>query len=315
MIVGLVNNMPDGALRATERQFTELLDLASSSYAERLTVRWFSIPEIPRGPAGFAHVRQHYEDLSKLWREPVDGLVVTGAEPKAASFEAEPYWPAFAQLIEWADHNTHSTIWSCLAAHAAVYRDDGIVRRRLPAKLSGIFACHKTGEDPLLAGLPPRWSIPHSRLNDLPEEPLVAAGYRVLSTLPDGGIDMFSKRGKSLFLFMQGHPEYECGSLLREYQRDIGRYLHGERDSYPQIPSNYFDEAMIAKLEDFQRDVLERRDPALLAKLPVVDPRDEPPRSWHEPAVRLYENWLSHIRSRRLEATARRKCERVTSVT
>lgn len=313
MIIGLVNNMPDGALRATERQFTELIDFACTHYAERVTVRWFAVPEVPRGPAGRAHVEQHYEDVNRLWSERLDGLIVTGAEPRAPALEDEPYWPAFVKLIEWAATHTHSALWSCLAAHAAVYRLDSIVRRRLPEKLSGIIPCRKAAEHLLVSGLPPRWAIPHSRLNDVPAEALAASDYRVLSKLPDGGADLFVKDGASLFVFLQGHPEYECGTLLREYQRDIGRYLRGERDDYPPMPQNYFDEAMIAKLEAFRRQVVTQRDPALLPELPATQARAEPPRSWHEPAVRLYENWLSYIRSCRLNAAARRSREQVAT--
>ena len=45
----------------------------------------------------------------------------------------------------------------------------------------------------------------------------------------------------SLFLFLQGHPEYEAGTLLREYRRDIARFLRGEREHYPAVPQGYFD--------------------------------------------------------------------------
>ncbi|MGH8259068.1 MAG: homoserine O-acetyltransferase/O-succinyltransferase family protein, partial [Steroidobacteraceae bacterium] len=189
MIIALVNNMPDGALRATERQFTELLDLASEHYAERITLRWVSIPEVPRGASALAHVRQHYEDVSRLWDDRIDGMIVTGAEPRTPALEDEPYWPTLSRLIDWAGEHTISTIWSCLAAHAVVYRLDGIMRRRLPEKLSGVIPCQKAADHPLVAGLPACWGMPHSRLNDIPEAALTAAGYRVLSTLQDGGVD------------------------------------------------------------------------------------------------------------------------------
>jgi len=114
------------------------------------------------------------------------------------------------------------------------------------------------------------------------------------------------KSGSSLFVFMQGHPEYEGGTLLGEYQRDIGRYLRGEREDYPSMPRNYVDDAMSAALEEFRRRALARRDPALLNELPATAARSEPPRAWHEPAVRLYENWLTYIRTRRLEASHER---------
>jgi len=54
---------------------------------------------------------------------------------------------------------------------------------------------------------------------------------------------MFVKERKSLFLFFQGHPEYDADSLPREYRRDVGRFLRSERESYPGMPKGYFDEA------------------------------------------------------------------------
>lgn len=307
MIIGFVNNMPDGALRATERQFTELIELASSHFAEPVAVRWFAIPEVSRGPAGLAHIRRHYEDVSRLWRESIDGLIVSGAEPKALSLEEEPYWPTFSKLIEWAATHTYSALWSCLAVHAAVFALDGIRRCGLSEKLSGVIPCEKAIEHPLVAGLSPCWAFPHSRFNGVPEEALVASGYEVLSRVRSGGADLFVKRVPSLFVFMQGHPEYEGGTLMREYQRDIGRYLRGEREAYPSMPSNYFDDAMVTALEEFQRRVLARRNPALLNELPATEARSEPKCSWHETAVRLYENWLSYIHTCQLEARARQR--------
>ena len=42
--IGIVNNMPDAALEATERQFVELLASASKNIVIRL--RFFSLPDI-----------------------------------------------------------------------------------------------------------------------------------------------------------------------------------------------------------------------------------------------------------------------------
>ena len=74
-------------------------------------------------------------------------------------------------------------------------------------------------------------NIPHSRGNDLAERDLKAAGYRILTRAPVAGVDMFARQEGSFHLFFQGHPEYEPATLLREYRRDIGRFLRGERDT------------------------------------------------------------------------------------
>ena len=41
-------------------------------------------------------------------------------------------------------------------------------------------------------------------------------------------------------MFFQGHPEYDANSLLKEYKREVLRFMDGETDSYPPFPENYF---------------------------------------------------------------------------
>ena len=50
----------------------------------------------------------------------------------------------------------------------------------------------------------------------------------MLTRSADAGVDTFIKQRKKLFVFFQGHPEYESDTLLREYRRDMGRYFRGE---------------------------------------------------------------------------------------
>src|SRR5579863_3769207 len=155
LTIGLVNNMPDAALKTTERQWRELLAGAAGGFA--IELRIFSFPELPRSADGRNYVGAHHEPIANLWSSELDGLIVTGAAPVAPRLDDEPCWPALTRLVDWAERHTTSTIWSCLAAHAAVRYLDGIERRRRPAKLSGVFACDKVAEHPLLALTPARW--------------------------------------------------------------------------------------------------------------------------------------------------------------
>src|SRR5215471_9791670 len=134
--IGLVNNMPDKALATTERQFRALLGAAAEGVVVR--VRLFALPEVPRSEMGRQHV-DSYADLADLHDHHIDGLIVTGTEPRAANLKEEPYWRRLAALVDWAEDHTYSTVWSCLAAHAAVLRLDGIERRPLGDKCSGVF--------------------------------------------------------------------------------------------------------------------------------------------------------------------------------
>ena len=114
-----------------------------------------------------------------------------------------------SEVIDWARHHTASTIWSCLAAHAAVLQSDGIKRRAFKQKLSGLFECRPVAPHPMLRGAPLPLRVPHSRLNDLPEAVLRANGYRVLSRSA-AGADTFVKEpdGGSLFVFADGSVHF-----------------------------------------------------------------------------------------------------------
>jgi homoserine O-succinyltransferase len=293
--IGILNNMPDAALRATERQFMALLGAAPEVGPVR--VRLFTLPEIPRGTEVQDHVAALYADLAAMGRRRLDGLIVTGCEPQAATLVDEPYWESLVAAIEWADQHTASSIWSCLAAHAAVLHLDGIERRLLPAKRFGVFESAACGEYPLTAGLPERFAVPHARYNDVGEDALRARGYRILTRAAEAGVDWFVKTRRSTFLFSQGHPEYEPDSLLREYRRDIGRFLRGERAAYPDMPRGYFDAASERALTDFAARAQSRRDPALLADFPAGPPPAAP---WHTAAAPIYRNWLQTLRAARV---------------
>jgi homoserine O-succinyltransferase/O-acetyltransferase len=310
LTIGLVNNMPDAACEATERQFQKLLRAASRDVVVRLKL--FSVPSVPRSETMRAELATRYRDLSELWNTPLDGLIVTGTEPVAADLKNEPYWNAICDLVDWACHDTISAVWSCLAAHAVVLYVDGIARQRLPGKLSGVFDCDLVGAHPLLGDMAVPLRVPHSRLNDLPEAALVAAGYRLLTRSETAGADAFVKEpdGGSLFVFFQGHLEYDADTLLREYRRDVGRYLRGEMSGYPQAPQKYFNSAASFLADDFRTRAAGDGRSALLGEFPMQGLADGIDNGWHDGAIGIYRNWIDYLkeqkRDRRPSATVER---------
>ena len=291
--VGLVNNMPDAALDATERQFRALLDGASDGVPVRLTI--YSLPEVPRTEFGRQRTAR-YTPLEQLWTRNHDGLIVTGTEPKSEDLEDEPYWQSLTRVLEWAERHTTSTILSCLAAHAGALHIDGIRRRPLGDKRFGVFECVRVDDHPLTASGPDRFCMPHSRWNDIPEEALMACGYRVLTRSADAGVDAFVKQQRnSLFVFFQGHPEYEAVTLLLEYRRDVGRYLTRERNTYPPMPRGYFDEETEAALDALRERALSERREDLLAEFPTAAAAGRVINNWRSGAEALYRNWLAYL--------------------
>ena len=291
LTIGLVNNMPDAALQSTERQFMRLLRQAAGDI--RIDFHCFSLPSVVRSQTSQWRVEKQYTDIAQLGRLQLDGLIVTGAEPVAATLPEEPFWQELTDMIDWAQTNTRSTIWSCLAAHAAVLHLDGIERRRLDTKCSGIYDCAKVARNWLTDDVPSPLKISHSRLNELRADELTARGYQLLTASPEAGVDIFAKQLGSQFVFFQGHPEYDALSLEREYLRDISRFLAGQRNTYPAFPVGYFDTETEQRLASFeQRAHLERR-PGLSAELPDRTLRQDIAAG--AAATAIFTNWLGYL--------------------
>ncbi len=300
--VGLINNMPDAALAATERQFANVISAASADTMVRLTL--FSIPEVPRLGETRQQMAGRYRDVSELWDTPLDGLIVTGTEPRSENLRDEPYWATLARVVDWTTVNTTSTIWSCLAAHAAVLQRDGIERCPLPTKCSGIFECEEVGSHPMMKGAALPIRIPHSRCNGLSEPALKSCGYRIITRSAAAGVDIFVRQDRSMQLFLQGHPEYETDSLLREYRRDISRYLRGECQHYPNMPSGYFDQKATAMLDAFRERAGANRRADLIKQFPMPALEASLADTWRPTAVAVYKTWFEYLRGRKAERPA-----------
>jgi homoserine O-succinyltransferase/O-acetyltransferase len=291
LTIGLINNMPDAGLQAAERQFMRLLTAAAGH--NRVHFHCFSLPSVKRSHSAQWRVAQQYTDISEIERLHIDGLIVTGAEPSATSLAEEPFWRDLIEIIDWARTNTRSTIFSCLAAHAAVLHLDNVERRRLMTKCSGIYDCYKVADHWLTDDIPSPLKVCHSRLNELRADDLVLRGYQLLTCSPDGSVDIFAKQMGSQFIFFQGHPEYEALSLEREYLRDVSRFLAGERETYPAVPNAYFDTETEEKLASFEKLARIERRPTLSATLPGRRLRQEIATA--AVATDIFRNWLGYL--------------------
>src|SRR5487761_407502 len=293
LTIGLLNNMPDPALEATELQFAALLGAAAGARTVRL--RFSSLPEVPRGAAARTRIDSSYWPLDELLAERPDALIVTGAEPRTATLEEEPYWESLVRLIEWTEAHTAASIWSCLAAHAVAQALYGVRRRRLAEKRFGVFEHRIQSGQPLLEGVRAPLLTPHSRWNDLPVDALEAAGWSILSHSQESGADLFVSRRRSLLVCFQGHPEYEPATLLREYRRDVGRYLRGEQPAWPNLPRGYLTPEALRLIDAFRRRVEAAREPELLAEFPLTALAAGLEARWQPQAVAIYRNWLKYV--------------------
>jgi homoserine O-succinyltransferase len=287
--------MPDGAFDATERQYVGLLEEGSGS--SDIEVRRYTMSGVPRGEQASARIAAEYLPLTSLYLDPPDFLIVTGSNPIEIHIEDELYWDDLVELLTWSRTHVPSVLLSCLSAHAALTVYDDIARVRLPSKCTGVFPQHVEVDHTLTSGLDAEIELPHSRWNSAPREALERAGYEVLihSESTGWGVAVRQEDERQLVL-VQGHPEYDPSSLLREYRRDAGRYVHHERDDLPYLPYHCAAPEDWESLERTHNLIIEGdREPLLIDRYPFEEVGARAPWPWRSMAARLYSNWLGSV--------------------
>ncbi|NNF17175.1 MAG: homoserine O-succinyltransferase [Gammaproteobacteria bacterium] len=253
--VGLLNMMPDAALEATERQFMRLL--AGSNRIVQMYVHPFTVPGLTRGDWAQTHIDEHYQTFDSIRAEGLDALIITGANVTQPDLAKEPFYPPMCEVFAWARDHVASTLCSCLASHALWLHEHGLQRQRLAAKRWGVFGHQVVVRDhPLVVSINTRFNAPHSRFNDVSAAALQQAGNHVLVTSEDGEVLVAVSADGISTVYLQGHPEYDVLSLAKEYKREIGRFVAGDRDDYPDFPDNYLDAASEELLIDYQSEVI-----------------------------------------------------------
>ena len=293
--IGLLNMMPDAALQATERQFMRLV--GSCNRIAQFFVHPFTIDGVDRAGEAREHVERYYENLEDLQRDGLDALIITGANVTEADITRERFWKPMTEMMDWAYENVTSTLCSCLASHGAFMHYHGVIRNHLPQKQWGVYS-HRVVDDrhPLVSNINTRFDAPHSRFNDVSREQMESAGLRVLVVGEEPGVLLSVSPDGLRFAYLQGHPEYDKVSLLKEYKREISRYLRRERDDYPPFPDHYFGDDTRAILEAY-RDALQSADSrgGALPEFPedrIVAALDN---TWADTGKALYNNWLGLV--------------------
>ncbi|MCB1183664.1 homoserine O-succinyltransferase [bacterium] len=236
MRLGLLNMMPDPALRVTERQFARL---CGRDGPDDLVL--FGVAGVSRGPTVAAHVAERYRDAAAIPTADLDVLVISGTNVGDPHLPGQPFWRGLREVFAHVSATGLPTLFSCLATHAFLLAEHGQERRPVVPKVWGVFPhdLPRPGH-PLVAGLDAPVPVPHSRHNHLDAAQFAAAGLTVLLDSPAVGPHLaVAADGRRLFL--QGHPEYEAVSLLKEYKREVGRWQGGERPDFPPLPAGYLD--------------------------------------------------------------------------
>jgi homoserine O-succinyltransferase len=256
MEVGILNLMPNKM--ETEGQFLRLL----SNTPLQINIDLIRIDNQPPKNTPVAHMDNFYVDFDDVANKKYDGLIVTGAPLAHLAYQDVKYWEKMTVIMDWARRNVQSTLFSCWAAHAAIYHFFGKNREIRDHKLSGVYRHFVQNEhDELLRGFDPAFNAPQSRYGEISMEDYASIpGLNVLAKSDEGGAYLVASEDKRL-VFVTGHPEYDAESLKQEYERDLstsGKSI---------VPVNYFVNN---------------------------DPSKEPMVSWRAHGSLLFTNWLNY---------------------
>jgi homoserine O-succinyltransferase len=293
--IGFLNMMPDAALRATERQFIRLV--GSCNRIAQFFVYPFSLPALQRSDETLGYIERYYSDFDSLRESGLDALIITGANVANPKLEDEAFWEPLMEVVDWAWDNVASTLCSCLATHAVLKHFYDIDRQPLPKKRWGVYSHRVNGtQHPLIRDINTRFDVPHSRYNDISRAQLEAAGLTILAESVEGGVHMAASPDQFRVFYMQGHPEYDANSLLKEYRRELHRYASGERNTPPPLPEHYFfGEAASIALSALDAATRTRETGEAFADTLETDVGTMIDNTWGDTAKAIVNNWLGLV--------------------
>ena len=151
-------------------------------------------------------------------------------------------------------------------------------------------------EHPLLHGINTRFDVPHSRWNAITSAQLRNAGVQVLIEALEGDFHLGVSPDGFRLVFLQGHPEYDRTSLLKEYKRELTRYAVGELHDIPPYPEHYLPaEAARSAQGHVEQLVIAREAGAPPPPFPedAITPLLD--NTWSDTGKVIFDNWLGLI--------------------
>jgi len=293
--IGLLNMMVDAALQATERQFMRMV--GSCNRIAQFYVHPFTFPEIPRDKIARKHIAKYYRSFEEIKQDGLDALILSGANPVESDITAEPFWEPLSEVVDWAKDNVCSVMCSCLATHAIVKLLWGIERYPLPQKRWGVYSNRLTMENhPLTSNINTRFDVPHSHFYEVNASQFRSSELKVLAESNESDLHLGVSPDGFRFVFFQGHPEYDAVSLLKEYRREVTRFIKGIRKDYPLYPQNYFFEDAKRILTKFKMEVGEcAGNYDNLSEFPEAELTSFIDNTWTDTGKAIINNWLGLI--------------------
>jgi homoserine O-succinyltransferase len=109
-------------------------------------------------------------------------------------------------------------------------------------------------------------------------------------------VHLFVSPDQFRIVYMQGHPEYDYNSLLKEYKREVMRFLNREIEAPPPYPEHYFSEKATYLAESYLMHA--QAAGALgdaIPDFPETDFEALLDNTWGDTGKALFNNWLGLV--------------------
>ncbi|MCP4290482.1 MAG: homoserine O-succinyltransferase [bacterium] len=293
MKIALLNMMPDAALKATDRQYSRLLK--DPQYE---TLIRFTFDGIARNEKTAEYIEKNYVSFQEIKSLNPTALIITGANVSDPCLGNQVFWNPLQEVMSWSETHVQSTLCSCLSSHAVMQFRYNQKRGHLPEKIWGVFDHQVVGRNQWLTNnLPERIPVPQSRFNEVSASQFQAANIQVLVESATAGVHLAASSDLSLVL-MQGHPEYDAVSLLKEYKREVKLFVLGVREDFPPLPRNILSEEGKAVAHEYRDTVLGGKNTQdLVPEFPETILTSQLSHSWALAAQQVFSNWLKFLES------------------
>jgi len=208
------------------------------------------------------HLDAFYRLFDDIKDKQYDGLIITGAPLALLDYSEVSFWDKICEVFDWAEKNVTSTMFSCWAAHAALYHHYGINRHLRKQKLAGIYQHSPVdAKEALTRGFDESFNVPHSRYGYIDKaDYLSVPDLKILAESEQAGVYLVASKNKQQ-VYLTGHPEYDATTLHEEFIRDLKISANAKK------PDNYY---------------------------PSNEENIPPKSSWRSHGSLLFTNWLNY---------------------
>ncbi|MBN1760901.1 MAG: homoserine O-succinyltransferase [Chitinispirillaceae bacterium] len=221
--IGILNIMP----KADTYEFSLLHPLGRS--VMQIEPVWIRLDTHTYSSTDPSHLQKLYIPFKEaVDKQKLDGLIVTGAPVEELPFESVSYWNEIRRILRYAQKNIPSTLGICWGG-LALAQFMGIEKVLHQQKIFGVYeSVNLERTHPITGEMDDRFCCAHSRHAGIPDDVLEKerdkGNVRLLAWSKEAGYTIFESSDQR-FLVHLGHPEYEPGRLIEEYERDrkLGR--------------------------------------------------------------------------------------------